>query len=295
MILSDIQNRFFTDLVRGIEDIAYEAGYSIILANANEDPSREADYLELAVAEAVSGIILVPTGPSNVGIDAVEAAKIPIVAVDRTPTGRDLDCVLVDNVLGGRLAVKHLLDGGFHRVACITGRSWTTTGSERLEGYRRALEDHQMTIDPELVRHSDPTEAGGYQQMRNLLGAEVPPAAVFVTNNEMTVGALRAIKEAGLRVPTDIGLVAFDDEPWATLIAPPLTTVAQPTYDLGTETAHLMLSRLRGYAGPPRHLILAPELKVRESSAPAHSNAGVPSNSYTNSKDGELKLEPPPS
>jgi LacI family transcriptional regulator len=268
LVLSDIRNPFFTDMVRGIEDVAYGAGYSIILCNAEEDPAKEAAYIRLALAEQVSGIILVPAHFEMGDLTAAKKQGVPVVTVDRRSSAGDLDSVLVDNVAGASAAVTHLIDNGYRRIACITGPLTTTTGGDRLHGYRRALAKSSVPVDPAFVRTSNFKEAGGYEQMLALVALDPSPDAVFVANGLMTIGALRAIADSGLAIPDDMAIVGFDDMSWAKLIHPPLTAVAQPTYDLGLETGRLLLSRLQGYHGAARQVVLSPTLQVRGSCTP---------------------------
>jgi LacI family transcriptional regulator len=270
LILADIRNPFFTETIRGIEEVAYESGYSLILANTGESPQKERSNIQLAVAEHVSGIILVPAKTRPADLTVLKANDIPVVALDRRIAGGGLDGVLTDHIGGSRLAVDHLLDNGYERVACISGPSDRTTGVERMAGYRAALAARGVTEEPGFGRHTDFTEEGGYAEMECLLGLTPGPDAVFVANNMMTVGALRAIADAGLRVPDDVAVVGFDEMSWSRLLSPPLTTVAQPSYDLGLEAARLLLSRLGGYDGAAREVVLAAALHVRASSgAPA--------------------------
>lgn len=267
LIISDIRNPFFTDMIRGVEDVAYAAGYSLILCNAEQDAAKETSYLELAIAENVSGVILTPSGPAT---DLAPLAEfgIPVVLADRLLSTHAADSVVVDNAAGARQAVSHLAGNGYRRIACVTGPLRTTTGSERYAGYCQALADAGLGLDESLVRVADYLEAGGRSAMRGLLSLDEPPDAVFVANNLMTIGALHAIAEADLSIPADVAVIGFDDMSWTSLLRPPLTTVAQPTYDLGVETGRLLRSRLDGYSGAARKVTLAPELRIRGSSPP---------------------------
>jgi LacI family transcriptional regulator len=266
LIISDVRTGpFFADLVRGVEDVAYAANYSLFLCNMDEDSSKEASYIELAAAENVAGVILTPSGPRT-DIAPLVNLGIPTVLADRRLPQALVDCVMVDNLNGARQAVSHLISGGFKRIACITGPLWTTTGAERHEGYVRALGEAGVESEESLVRVADFREAGGKAAMKGLLLQAEPPDAVFVTNHLMAIGALQEIAEAGLDIPGDIGVVSFDDMSWSLLLRPPLTAVAQPAYELGIETGRLLLSRVGGYGGAARFVTLAPVLHVRGSS-----------------------------
>ena len=174
LLISDIRNPFFTEMVRGIEDVAYAAGYSVILCNAEEDPGKEASYLELAVAESVGGVILTPTTTST-DLTALQDAGIPTVLADRTVDKQGADSVLIDNAGGARQAIGHLIDGGYERIACITGPLDKTTGSGRYAGYRSALRAVGHPLDDSLVRVANFREAGGRAAMQELLGGDRLP------------------------------------------------------------------------------------------------------------------------
>jgi LacI family transcriptional regulator len=268
LIISDVRTGpFFADLVRGVEDIAYGAGYSLFLCNTDEDLVKESTYVELAVAEQVGGLILTPSSERS-DLTPVVRARIPVVLADRTLSTEYADTVIVDNILGAYQAVNHLLEGGYKRIACISGPPQTTTGERRYVGYCKAMAEAGRAIDESLVRIADFREAGGRTAMRDLLEQRGCPDAVFVTNHLMAIGALQAIDQAGLVIPHDIAIISFDDSPWSTLLRPPLSAVAQPSYDLGVESARLLLSRLEGYSGVARTVTLSPTLLVRGSSVP---------------------------
>jgi LacI family transcriptional regulator len=268
LVISDIRTGvFFADVVRGVEDGAYEAGYSMFLCNADEDPSKEAEYLQLAVAENVAGVILMPADPTT-DLSPLLDTAIPVVLVDRKLPGTQADTVVGDNIAGGTQVVEHLLANGYRRIACVSGPLTTTTGSERLLGYRMALEQAGLAVDDALIRVADFREEGGRRATEELIAQGPRPDAVFVTNNRMTAGALEAIEGANLAVPDDIAVVGYDELSWAPLLRTALTTISQPAYDLGHESARLLLSRLDGYSGPARTVVLTTSLNVRASSAP---------------------------
>ncbi len=269
LILSDVRNSFFTDVAIAVEAVADSAGYSVVLCNSQEDLDKERRYLLLAAAERMSGVILSPESGTETDIGALIAAGVRVITVDRRLERHAVDHVVVDNAHGGELAVTHLAANGFTRIACITGPPSTTTGSERLLGYERGLARAGLVSRPDLIRTGDFREGTGYEAMRSLLESTHRPDAVFVANHLMTVGALQAIDAAGLNVPRDIAIVGFDDTPWAPLMRPSLTTIAQPTYDVGAEAARLLLGRIEGYEGAVREVLLQPTLRVRASSVAA--------------------------
>jgi LacI family fructose operon transcriptional repressor len=268
LVISDIQNPFFTSVVRGAEDAAYERGYSLVLCDSDEDPEKERLYVDVMRAEGVAGVILATTSEALSHIRNLLAHNIPIVAIDRRIKDRRVDSVLVANAKGAFLAVEHLLSLGHRRICMVSMRS-IPTGHERQAGYLRALRKYGVRGARSLIRLGVPKPEGGYKLARELLDLEPRPTALFVDNNMMMLGALEAIRESGLRVPEELSVVGFDDMPWATLLHPPLTTVAQPTNELGRRAVEDLLERLDQPNKPVSHVQLMPKLIIRESTAAA--------------------------
>ncbi|WP_119066298.1 LacI family DNA-binding transcriptional regulator [Aggregatilinea lenta] len=266
LIISDIENPFFISVVRGVEDAAYQQQMSVVLCNSDENPAKQNMYLRVMQAESVAGLIVSPTHvDERAALAELSAGGMPIVLLDRTTKSISADAVLIDNVGGALAAVKHLIDLGYTRIATIAGSSQLTTGYERLEGYRSALDAVGMTFERGLVRTGDFKIESGYRLMRELLATPTPPDAVFVANNLMTLGSLRAAHELGVRIPDDVALIGFDDMPWSGELCPPLTAVAQPTYELGQEAVRLLLRRRADPNAFYHTIVLQPRLVVRES------------------------------
>lgn len=268
LVVADIRNPFYTEMIRGIEDIAYANGFSVVLCSSAESESREADYLQLAIDEQMAGVILAPVHGRVATLEAVARHGIPIVTVDRYLIEPEVDRVVVDNIGGARQAVEHLLDAGYRRIALISGPRGVVTADLRREGYQRALTDSGLAIDPALVRYAEFTAESGAAAMQELLTVTPAIDALFAANNQLTLGALGVLNDVGVQIPEQLAIVGFDDVPWANLLHPPLTTIAQPTYEMGCATATLLLARIRGYSGPAQEQVLATELRVRASSAP---------------------------
>jgi LacI family transcriptional regulator len=266
VIISDVTNPFFTAVVRGAEDQAQLAGYSVVLANADEDVAKEARYLEVAAAEQMAGALLSPASSQQTSIDVLLERGIPVVTIDRRLAATPVDSITVNNHRAAREAVQHLIGQGCRRVGLVAGPVQTTTGASRLAGYRAALRNAERTLDPSLIAYADFRTEGGYAATRQLLRQRRPPDGLLISNNLMTVGGLQAIGEAGLAIPGDIAIVGFDDANWATALNPPLTVVAQPTYEIGQTAAKLLLRRIDGEKFPPRHVVLRAELIERASS-----------------------------
>lgn len=265
VVIPDLQNPFFTGVVRGIDLVLQAAGYTLLLSNADEDAAREHKMLETLLADGVAGIIFVPINQGRGSYAQLLAPPVQAVAVDRLPVNLHADLVTVDNIEGTRLGVDHLVALGHRRVALLGGPSRHSTAIERDQGYRQALRAAGLALRAELVYRGDFREPGGYQGMTALLAVRPRPTAVFVANNLMTLGALRALHEAGLRIPDDMALVGFDDVPWATSLNPPLTAVSQPSQEIGSTAADLLLDRLARPERTVRHVILQTRLIVRAS------------------------------
>lgn len=265
VIVSDVENPFFTSLVRGVEDVAQATGYSVVLCNTDEDPAKVEQYLDVVLDEQMAGVIISTSGRSR-RLKELISGGTAAVAIDRRPAGVDIDTVLVDNEGAAAMATGHLIDQGFERIACITGPKRVSTASARLRGFTRAHRARGLVQDGTLVRHADFREEGGYAAMESLLAGDRPPDAVFATNNLMTVGAIACLVDHGIDIPGQVGLVGFDEVPWARLVRPRLSTVAQPTYELGRTAAVLLGERLATPTRPASTVTLPAQLIVRDSS-----------------------------
>jgi DNA-binding LacI/PurR family transcriptional regulator len=272
LIISDIQNPFFTSLVRAVEDLAHKNNYALFLCNSDESLEKETLYVDLMLAERVAGVIIAPTDEQTNPCKRLLDANVPLVSIDRRILDCNVDTVLVDNVLGAYKLTEHLIVNGHTRIGAILGAPHITTGRERLEGYKQALNANDLLFDWTLVRMGMPKIEVGKRFTRELLNMPIPPTAIFTGNNLLTIGALGEINECRMRIPHDIALAGFDDPDWARLVNPRLTAVAQPTYELGRQAANLILKRISNPDRPPELIILEPTIMYRESSAFHHSN-----------------------
>lgn len=243
LIISDVENPFFTAIARGVEDVAHEVGYSVVLCNSDEDAEKENRYIDIAIQERVAGVILSPTGTAT-SVHKLAARGTAFVAVDRPLPQQDSDVVLVDTRLAAKQATAHLIAQGYDRIGCITGPAGVRTADDRLAGYRDALKAAKLRSTTKLVRRTEYKAAGAHRAAQELLNQAEPPDALLVANSAMAVGVLQALKEHGARPGRDVGIVAFDDAPWAELVDPPLSVVAQPAYEIGTVAARLLLARI---------------------------------------------------
>ena len=269
LLIPDIQNAFFTSLVRGVEDEALSRGYHLFLCNTDEDPGREDEYITELAKKRVDGLMVAPSARREGRVRRLRDEGVPFVFVDRDVEGLDADVVGVDNRLGMRLIAEHLVGLGHQRIGMISGPLNKASGFERHEGLRDALADLGVGLEASLVRFGDFRTAGGREGAGELLGLPSPPTALVTANNQMTLGALLTVNEMGLEVPGDLSVVGFDDPEWAPLTGPPLTTLAQPTYEMGVRAARMLLDRIED--GPDerssRKVLLEPWLVVRGSTA----------------------------
>lgn len=264
VIISDIQNPFFTSVIRGIEEVLEEYNFVLFLCNTDEDPAREKIQIRTLISEGVEGIIIA-TSHSDFDTHIRLTDRISIVAIDRTYNENSLDAVSVTNKHGVYEAVSHLLSLGHQSIGFIGGPKTLSTSNERFEGYKDALLSKDLQLTPNYYCYSDFRQAGGYKAMKDLLRLSSPPSAVVVANNLMTLGALEAINESKLKIPDDIAIIGFDDMSWAPSLNPPLTAIAQPTYELGKVAAELLLDRLKDKDRPYRTVLLNTQLIIRAS------------------------------
>jgi len=271
MVISDITNPFFPQLVRGAEDVALKHNYLLITFNTDDKVEREKQVLSVLRARRVDGILLVvaPSSGNHGHILNAVRAGIPTVCLDRLPPGVNVDSVSVDNIGGTRSCIQHLLALGHRKIAIITGPKVLQTARERLEGYTRALEEAKIPVKSELIREGDYRIESGHTLGRELLASGDRPSALFVSNNMMALGVLRAMEELGLQCPKDVAVAMFDDFPLAEAFRPRLTAVAQPAYSIGYRGAELLIQRIekRKTDSAPTRISLATELKIRDSTA----------------------------
>jgi LacI family transcriptional regulator len=269
LLISDIQNTFFTSVVRGIEDVALSRGYHLFLCNTDEDAAREDEYLEELIKKQVDGLIVASSAPRHNHARRLRAENLPFVFMDREIEGVNADALRVDNWLGMRLIAEHLTNLGHERIGMISGPLDKASGYERYRGLQTALANLGRRLEDSLVRFGDFRTASGREGASELLRLSPPPTALVIANNQMTLGALLAIQQMGIRIPNDLSVVGFDDPEWAPLTNPPLTTLAQPTYEMGGKAMRMLLDRIEGNSDEnATKVLLEPWLVVRGSTAP---------------------------
>jgi LacI family transcriptional regulator len=266
LVVSDITNNFWTTIARGVEDVAHDRGYSLLLGNTDENLARQVHYLDFLIRQQVDGVIIAPFDSDARNLDKLRTRDIPTVVVDRRIRGWDVDSVTGDSVSGARALVKHLIQLGHNRIAIISGPSNTSTAEDRVAGYNMALSEAGVPVDPNLVKRGEFRTRSGVELTLELLDQNLNPTAIFAANNLIAMGVIDAIEQRGLRIPQDLALVCFDDLPNTSRLFPFLTVVAQPVYEMGVHAAQLLLSRLDSEVSlRPRDVVLPSRLLIRHS------------------------------
>lgn len=274
LVVPDISNLFFAEISRKLEDKGFEYGYSVILCNSDDDNSKEESYIDILLAKQVDGIIFISAGGSESNLIKPLASDIPVVITDRDIEGINSDVVLIENRKGGYEATNYLISLNHKKIACISGPSPITPSAQRVDGYQQALADAGIRFEKDLLRVGDFRFESGEQAMRELLAIPEPPTAVFVCNDMMALGAMRAIKDFGKSVPEDVSVVGFDNVPLSSVIYPSLTTVAQPIKEMADLIVELLVEKIQVKEKQKRHkemepsyqrIVLDTQLLVRDS------------------------------
>ena len=267
IIVPDIVNPFFAPVVRGAESAARKAGYRVLLCNSEGDLRLEREYIEDLVAHRVEGLLLAPASDrSRSSILSLLRGGFPLVLIDRALPDADCDLIVSDNAQGARRLIEHLIAIGHREIAHVSDAEDTSTGRERLRGYREALEAAGIPFQPELVIRTTVDRIGGYRAAQEILARDPLPTAIFAVNNMTAVGTMEALRERSLSVPKDMGLVCFDDVEHLAVLSPILTVIDQPAETFGSLGVQLLLERMTGKANSrPRRIILQTDLIVRQS------------------------------
>lgn len=266
MIIPDITNPFFPAVVRGVEDVAYQNSFRLMLCNADNDPAKEVEYLRELQSYRMAGLILIPSVMSQINaLSDLAFGDVPVVCIDRRPSNWEGDSVTVNNAKGTEEATCYLLDMGHRAIAIITGSLNLANAIGRLEGFRTAMQTHEVKVHPEYIQEGQFDRHSGYEKMKVLLSLPSRPTAVIASNDLIALGALAAVRDTGLNCPHDISLVGFDDLEISEFTNPPLTTVAQPGYQMGAKGVSLLLARLKKPDQQLEQVVLAPELRIRHS------------------------------
>ncbi|PJW18190.1 LacI family DNA-binding transcriptional regulator [Geobacillus sp. WSUCF-018B] len=264
VVVPDITNPFFSKVLRGIEAVALEHGYQVLLGDTQNDVRLEEQYLNLLPQRQVDGMIFLT---ARIRKELVEemARQFPIVLACEYLEGADIPTVSIDNISSARKATEHLIRLGHCRIAHLSGPMNIILSRDRLRGYQQALAQHELEADAALVQEGDFTYESGYNLTLKLLALEKPPTAIFAANDEMAIGAVKAIRHRGGRVPDDVAVVGFDDIHMASIFEPSLTTIAQPMFEIGQKAMELLLALIEGTSARRRQLVLPDRLVIRDS------------------------------
>jgi LacI family transcriptional regulator len=263
LIFEDVSNPFFGAVHRGVEDAARERGVLTLVGSSDEVPERERELAEAFSSRGVDGLIVASAVDDSSYLQRERAAGVALAFVDRPPNFLDADAVVSDHAGGARTAVSHLIAAGHRRIGFLGDRPEVFTAAERLRGYRETLAQHGLAEDLDLVRHPRFRGVDAYQTTCELLSGSNPPTALFASQNLVSVGAVRAVHALGLQ--HELAMVSFDDILLADALDPGLTVVAQDPMTLGRTAAELVFSRLDGYDGPSRHVVVPTALIERGS------------------------------
>jgi LacI family transcriptional regulator len=271
VIVPDITNAFYPEVVRGVEAAAQLSGYSVLLCDSSEDPQIEARHLAALFSRRVDGVLLACCANST-AYDAMIRRRFPMVFVDRLPPAVTEWTVSTDNVDAGYIAAKHLIGMGHERIAMVAGNLELSPHRERLEGFRRAMQEGHLPIIEQYLMCGDVEIEDSLAAGHRLMDLPVLPTALMVSNNKLMLGILQALEERRIEVPSRLSLLGFDDQVWNRHVSPPLTAVAQATHEMGKRSFDLLLQIISDQeipgSGIERNIRLPAELHIRDSTAP---------------------------
>ena len=254
---------FYGQVVRGAEDVCRQKGYLLILGHTYNDAQEQSRYLAAFRSRLVDGVLLFQAPGEDPELNKLLRAKKPMVFVGRVPEALKVDTISTDIEGGTRMAVEHLCRKGHRRIGLITIAASLSVSTLRRAGWRSALKGNKISADPDYVVEGELSSASGRECANKLLDLAKPPTAIFADNLVITTGILHALQERGLKCPDDVELVSSDDAEWLDVFRPPITTVVQPSYDLGVQAAEALLKRIRHPKRARQSILLRPELRIR--------------------------------
>jgi LacI family transcriptional regulator len=270
VLVPNNSNPYFAELIRWIEDAAFQCGYNMILCNAHGGADKQTAYLRLLMEKRIDGLVLVASGADDEQELMLRHEAVPIVQLERALPGLEADVVYAGQEEGAWQATRHLIGLGHRAIACVSGPPDLPRARERVAGYLRAMAEAGLEVPSGRVVHDAFTSAGGHAAFSRLLDQPHPPSAVFVTSDLMALGGLCAAGRLGLRIPAELSVIGYDDIEGAGYASPPLTTVAPPKRDMARLAIELLIERIRGNARPLHREALGSTLVVRASTGPVH-------------------------
>lgn len=267
LLISDVTNPFWTTITRGVEDVSNAQGLNVILCNTDEQPSKLQSYVNLLLQRQIDGILLAPSEEDTAIIRKIQKLHVPLVLLDRTISGVQVDAVRSDSEGGAFQLTQYLIDIGHRRIAMLTGPASISTSRQRAEGYRRALLENGLPIDESIIVEGGYKPESGHRMALEVMKHRQPrPTALFAGNNFIALGIFQALGELGLRTPEDVSVVSFDELPIMPYQKPFLTVAAQSPYHLGQRAAELLLDLISGKEkADNRDIVLPVEIIIRES------------------------------
>jgi LacI family transcriptional regulator len=298
VVVADIRNPFFATATRGMTDASRSAGFEVLLANTDEDLEAERTAVRLLLDKRVDGLVVAPSSP--IGSEHLRDAQdsgVPVVLLDRKVRGLRADAVLADSIGAAYDATTRFVDAGHRRIGLVTvatesrdtGSNLSSAISDRIAGYKRALENFGIAFDARLVPIGGPQPLTAHDRVRQLLSLKTPPTALLATDSLVALDIIDMAKEYGLRIGHDLSLVAWDDAQWTHALTPPLSVVSQPMYELGEMAVKVLLKRIEGMAGRPRTQLLQTTFIDRESIAIKNRSATVGASSPTRKRSAPLE------
>jgi LacI family transcriptional regulator, repressor for deo operon, udp, cdd, tsx, nupC, and nupG len=263
VVVPDITNTFFSKVLRGIEHVAIENDYQVLLGDTGNNIERERGYLNILRQRKADGMILLTARLESHLLEEI-ASEFPVVLACEYLEGSTIPTVSIDNISSARKATEYLINLGHRRIGFISGPLNVILSRDRLKGFRQAMAQHNIPIESFLVQEGDFSFESGYNMMMKFLALDQPPTAVFASNDEMAIGAIKAIKSKGLRVPDDISVVGFDDIQFASIYEPALTTISQPMFEIGKKAMELLIKLMNKDKLEKSQYILEDQLVIRE-------------------------------
>jgi LacI family transcriptional regulator len=272
LIIGDITNPFYPEIVKSTEDLAHKNNFNVILCNSDYDPEKEIQYLNVLMGKRVDGMLITPVGNTTSLQKILQQNNVPFIFIDCKPTSKNnISCVFADLEFGAYTAIKYLIELGHTKIALINGPKTNSPCRQLESGFQRAMNEFKIKVNGNYLSKCNLKMEGGYDAMKDLLKinrSELPTAALFISD-KTAIGAYEAIEEAGIRIPEDISIIGYDDIPEARHMSPSLTTISQPKYELGEKATNLLLKELKSRV-PHGHqsIRLLPEIIIRNSTGP---------------------------